>query len=89
MALANLEVLGEHWQRRRGELRRRGLRMRRYFAYEYCLLGDLRERLGDARGARHWYLRALRTAPAPRPLYYWLRTLLPAALGQPAPSRDP
>ena len=82
MALANLAVLDEHWRPRRRALRRRGLRMRDYFAYEYLLLGDLRARAGDARGARRWYLRALRTAPSPRAFYHWLgawRPLTPAA----------
>jgi glycosyltransferase involved in cell wall biosynthesis len=76
MALANLDVLGRHWHARRRELRRRGLRMRGYFAYEYCLLGDLREQAGDAPGARRWYRRALGTAPSVRALYYWLRSFL-------------
>ncbi len=89
MALANLEVVGEHWQRRRRELRRRGLRMRDYFAYEYCLLGDLRQQAGDLTGARRWYLRALRTRPSLRPLYYWLRALRPAATTTPTPGGDP
>jgi glycosyltransferase involved in cell wall biosynthesis len=89
MALANLDVLGEHWRRRRRELRRRGLRMHGYFAYEYCLLGDLRERAGDMPGARRWYLRALRTAPSLRPLYYWLRTQRPTAPARPTVAEDP
>lgn len=88
MALANLAVLDEHWRLRRRTLRRRGLRMRGYFAYEYLLLGDLRARAGDARGARQWYLRALRTAPSARALYHWLgalrppRTAVPSAAGK-------
>jgi glycosyltransferase involved in cell wall biosynthesis len=77
MSLANLAVLDEHWRPRRRALRRRGLRLRGYFAYEYLLLGDLRARAGDARGARRWYLRALRTAPSPRALYHWLGALRP------------
>jgi glycosyltransferase involved in cell wall biosynthesis len=89
MALANLDVLGEHWRRRRRELRRRGLRMRSYFAYEYCLLGDLRERAGDLPGARRWYLRALRTAPGLRPFYYWLRAQRPTAPARSTAAGDP
>jgi glycosyltransferase involved in cell wall biosynthesis len=89
MALANLDVLGTHWRQRRRALRRRGLSMQGYFAYEYCLLGDLREQAGDAAGARAWYLRALRTQPAPRPLYYWLRVLLFGAARPPARAPDP
>jgi hypothetical protein len=89
MALANLEVLGQHWRGRRRELRRRGLSMNGYFAYEYCLLGDLRERVGDVAGARRWYLRALLTSPSPRPLYYWLRTLRSRAQTGSSPAQDP
>ncbi|WP_295887921.1 glycosyltransferase family 2 protein [uncultured Thiohalocapsa sp.] len=91
MALANLEVLGGHWRRRRPELRRRGLRMHGYFAYEYLLLGDLRARAGDLRGARRWYLRALRTAPSLRALYHWLRALAlrPSVPPQAAPGGEP
>jgi hypothetical protein len=89
MTLANLAVLGEHWRRRRRELRRRGLRMRGYFAYEYCLLGDLRERAGDRAGARHWYLRALRTAPSLRAIFYWARALRPMAAARPTPTGEP
>jgi glycosyltransferase involved in cell wall biosynthesis len=78
MALANLDVLQSHWRAGRRGLRRRGLRMRPYLAYEYCLLGDMRERAGDRRAARRWYLRALLTRPSVRPIYYWLRAALPS-----------
>lgn len=74
MTLANIAVLTRHWQADRAELRRRGVRMQAYLAGEYALLGDYRERAGDPAGARGWYLRALRTTPGPRPLYYWLRS---------------
>jgi hypothetical protein len=89
MALAALDIRREHWRRRRRELRRRGLRMRGYFAYEYCLLGDLCERAGDLSGARRWYLRALNTAPGFRPLYYWLRTQRPTGAARSTAAEDP
>jgi glycosyltransferase involved in cell wall biosynthesis len=89
MALANLEVLDQHWRPRRHTLRRRGLRMRRYLAHEYCLLGDYRERAGDLPGARRWYFKALRKTPGPRPLYYWLRTLVTASRAASDPSTSP
>lgn len=75
MTLANLAVLSRHWHADRGELRRRGIRFRPYVAREYCLLGDLHEQAGRPTEARRWYLRALLTAPSPRPLYYWLRSV--------------
>jgi len=83
MALANLDVLGRHWQDRRRELRRRGLRMGPYFAYEHCLLGELREQAGDAAGARRWYARSLRTAPSARAAWHWLRSWAPRSTGDP------
>lgn len=75
MTLANLQVLDRHRRRHGTELRGLGVRLGRYFAQEYCLLGEARERAGDPAGARRWYRRALGEHPSPRPLYYWLRSL--------------
>ncbi len=81
MTLANLQVLDRHRRRHRAELRRLGVRLGHYFAMEYCLLGDYRERAGDPPGARRWYRRALREYPSARACYYWLRSFRGTARG--------
>jgi glycosyltransferase involved in cell wall biosynthesis len=77
IALAYIEVLKTQAQQFPDELRRRGLRIAPWVAFEYCLAGDTRERRGDRPGARRAYLAALRAHPSLRPAYYWARTWLP------------
>lgn len=79
MTVANLGVLDRHRRLHGPELRRLGVRLRPYFAYEYCLLGDDSLRAGHLRSARHWYLRAISEYPSPRPLYHRLRSLVVSA----------
>ncbi len=74
MSLAYIDVLRAQLRTRGDELRRRGLAVGALISGEYCLLGDRRERRGDHRGARRAYAAAWRAHPAPRPLYYWLRS---------------
>jgi glycosyltransferase involved in cell wall biosynthesis len=56
-------------------IKRRRIPLAARTAYKYCIIGDSCERAGNTREARHWYLRALRTAPSLRPIYYLTRTL--------------
>ena len=77
MALAYIEVLRAQAATVPGELRRRALRIAPLIAFEYCLIGARREDRGDRAGARNAFAAALWSAPALRPLYYWLRTWRP------------
>jgi len=77
MALAYIEVLRAQAATVPGELRRRALRIAPLIAFEYCLIGARREDRGDRAGARNAFAAALRSAPAVRPLYYWLHTWRP------------
>jgi glycosyltransferase involved in cell wall biosynthesis len=77
MTLAFIEVLASHAEAYGAEMRRRGLRAEPRMAFEYCLVGDARERQGDLKTARRRYLQAFATYPSLRPLYYWARSWLP------------
>jgi GT2 family glycosyltransferase len=81
MTLAYLEVLARQRRAHGTELRQRGIRLAPRIASELSLLGDRAERAGQAGVARRWYLRALAAHPSVRPLYYWLRSLLPPHRG--------
>jgi glycosyltransferase involved in cell wall biosynthesis len=74
MTLAFIEVLAAQAREFPQELRRRGLRPEPRMCFEYCLIGDARERRGDLKTARSRYLQGFRTHPSLRPIYYWLRT---------------
>jgi glycosyltransferase involved in cell wall biosynthesis len=80
MTLDYIALVEAQRRQRPRELARRGIRIGPRLAREYSLVGDLRERRGDRPGARLAYAAALRAHPSPRPLYYWLRTLLPAGV---------
>jgi hypothetical protein len=84
MKLALIEILASHAKVYGAEMRRRGLRAERLMAFEYCLVGDARERRGDRQIARRRYLQAFATHPSLRPLYYWARSWLPKG----SPRRD-
>ena len=77
MTLDYISLVESQRRERPGELARRGIRVGPRLAREYSLVGDLRERRGDRSGARRAYAAALRAHPSARPLYYWLRTLVP------------
>jgi glycosyltransferase involved in cell wall biosynthesis len=74
MTLAFIDVLAAQATNHPEELNRRGLRVKPRIAFEYCLIGDARERQGDFSAARSRYLQAFRTHPSLRPLYYWLQS---------------
>lgn len=85
MTLAYVRLL-ERQQRLHGkELRAKGIRVGPRIALEYCLLGDACARGDDIKAARDWYLRALRRSPSLRPVWYWLRSWLPATMPASAP----
>jgi glycosyltransferase involved in cell wall biosynthesis len=84
MTLAYIQVLERQARDFPKELRRRGIRIGRRVCLEQCLVGDKRARRGDPAGARAAFAAAFRARPSLRPVYYWLRTLLPGQ--QPMPS---
>lgn len=77
MTLAYIDLLETQARRFPEELRRRAISVIPRVAFEYSLVGDLRERRGDRAGARRAYLAALRAHPSLRPAFYWASTWLP------------
>lgn len=77
MALAYIALLRRQRKSCAETLDRHDIRVEPLIAAEYNLLGDRRERAGDAPGARRFYRLALAEGLALRPLYYLARSWLP------------
>lgn len=77
MTLAYIDLIETQQQRYQSKLRRQGIKVGPRLALEHCLVGDRREQRDDHHGARQSYFSAFRAHPSLRPIYYWLRTLLP------------
>jgi glycosyltransferase involved in cell wall biosynthesis len=76
MSLAFLRVLEKHRQNHLADAKAQGASLRRRLAREYQELGHLHLRRGARTDAAGAYLRALRTRPSVRSLYYLLSALV-------------